>query len=573
MKHFYALALLLFAAHPDLFAQTGCPGCLIDLPANLPADTVYLPPLPDGQQNEPFDEDISFRMPKTTTPVAVIDSTTPPGLTISSIKILAVEGLPAGLSWQASQTVFQVATETDGCIKVCGTPLQSGFFELTIRLEATVFFITQETEFTNNLPSNGQPGWTYSWDFGDGTTFEGENPLPHVYDTAGTYIVHYQAIIDTIGYVLVNVLLDELECVDQLGLGTPDVYVQVLDSTGTIIFDSSPAVNNINLPATFPINLILGQGNYTLKVIDDDGGLKGGDDICGLLTFNYLSNGPVTAGGFVGALGIVHPVKTILSTDTVIVYSAPAPPIVVAEKGTVTCSNQTPLPLVASYNTGIQWWLDSMPVFGATSTPLLAEESGTYTLQYTSPEGCTAVSAPVSLSVLPIPALPLFTNVKNVLWVVDSLSIPMSGYSLQWYADSVALDGETGYYLCTLDAGYYQLVITDLATGCQNDYAQNTLFNPNFDCTVGAYSLIESTDRWHIMPNPFNEELILTWDGPTNAPTYVRIFDAAGKLVISQPASTDTSIWRWNTAHWASGIYMVQVFTTSGSFGWKVMHP
>jgi PKD domain/Secretion system C-terminal sorting domain len=605
MKHLYSIATaLLLVAGSHLSAQTGCPGCIISLPAGLATDTVYLPPLPDGQQNEPFDEDISFRLPKTTTPVAAIDSTTPPGLTITSIEILDIEGLPAGLSWQANQTLFQVATQTDGCIKVCGTPLQSGFFELTIRLEATIFFFSQETsftrtlyiapagsstdgfsmsgnigcgsttvDFTNNLPSNGQAGWTYTWDFGDGSTYSGENPPPHVYDTAGTYIVHYEAVIDTIGFVLVNVVLNELDCVDQLGLGTPDVYVQIIDTSGAIIYDSSPAINNINLPATFPVNLVLDQSNYTLNVIDEDGGLKGGDDICGLLNFNFLSNGQVAAGGFVGALSILNPKKTITSTDTVIVYPKPAPPVILAELDTIACSDSAPLPLAASYTENIQWWVDGMPIFGANTTPFLADESGSYTVQYTSAEGCTAVAAPINVVIKPLPALPLFTNVKNVLWIVDSLSIPMNNFSLQWYRDSMPITGETGYYLCTLEAGFYQVVITDLTTSCQNNFAQNTLFNPNFDCTVGTNAIIDPGSRWKLMPNPFSDHLTLQWNDSRDLPLAVRVFDATGRLVAEQAnIVTGQQNLNWHTADWSAGFYTIQVITQAGSFSWKMVH-
>ena len=72
-------------------AQTGCPGCLVNLPAGFPADTIYLPDLPDGVKGTPYDHDVSFRLPKTTTPVNAVDSTTPPGSPINKFEILSVE--------------------------------------------------------------------------------------------------------------------------------------------------------------------------------------------------------------------------------------------------------------------------------------------------------------------------------------------------------------------------------------------------------------------------------------------------------------------------------------------------
>ena len=40
-------------------AQFGCPGCAVNLPPNLPADTLYLQNLPDGKKGDYYNQDIS----------------------------------------------------------------------------------------------------------------------------------------------------------------------------------------------------------------------------------------------------------------------------------------------------------------------------------------------------------------------------------------------------------------------------------------------------------------------------------------------------------------------------------
>ena len=87
---------------------------------------------------------------------------------------------------------------------------------MTVRIKATVFFLTQEAtfplkiyiapkvsmtegfdmsnitgcgstvvSFTNNVPSGGVPGFTYEWDFGDGVKYTGENAPPYTYGGPG----------------------------------------------------------------------------------------------------------------------------------------------------------------------------------------------------------------------------------------------------------------------------------------------------------------------------------------------------------------------------------------------------
>jgi hypothetical protein len=97
MKKFLAILFFLsVGVFSNLSAQSGCPGCMIDLP-DLPEDTIYLSPAPDGQVGEYYEEDISFRMPKTTTPVAAVDPDVVPDVAIESITILSVTNVPPRL--------------------------------------------------------------------------------------------------------------------------------------------------------------------------------------------------------------------------------------------------------------------------------------------------------------------------------------------------------------------------------------------------------------------------------------------------------------------------------------------
>lgn len=145
-RHSFLTTAILFIYHFSI-AQSGCPDCLVSLPP-LPSDTIFLSDAPDGEALMPYDNDISFRLPKSTTPVHEIDPSTPAGLNISKITIIALLNVPPGLSWEPNKFEFDPGDETDGCVKFCGTPLIPGYYEVEVFVTAKVVTINQSTSFT-----------------------------------------------------------------------------------------------------------------------------------------------------------------------------------------------------------------------------------------------------------------------------------------------------------------------------------------------------------------------------------------------------------------------------------------
>ena len=306
LKH-YLFFFLLVILSLGLRAQSGCPGCVVELPAGLPADTIFLGSAADGQVGVYYDSNLSFRMPKTTTPVNANDPDTPPGLGINRITVTSVSNLPPGLSWEANQTVFNVSEETDGCVKFCGTPIIPGFYNVEVVVIAEVLFLSQvssfsfpililpgtsvtegftlannsgcgsvEASFTNNVPSAGNEGYSYLWDFGNGNMSLSENPGAQLYDEAGIYEVNYQAVIDTFGYLLTEVVVESVTCNDLFN-NAPDLRIEIWNPEGERILETLH-VDNAQTPLAFTVNLFIGEGNYLLRVMDEDSGVQGGDD-------------------------------------------------------------------------------------------------------------------------------------------------------------------------------------------------------------------------------------------------------------------------------------------------------
>ncbi len=201
------------------FAQTGCPGCNIDNTCTANQDVAICPPaLPDACFGDPFDEDLTFYIPRN----LIYQGQ---NVTLGSVQLVSIVGLPNGLSWQIDNPSgsYSLAgvTQTRGCIKICGTPAAFGNFFITVTVNANVtnpITTTQTQSFSLPLVvkncGGGNPFFSYNtsegcdtltvqyeglyeaqspkvtvfnWDFGNGQTGTGKKPAPVFYSQPGQY--------------------------------------------------------------------------------------------------------------------------------------------------------------------------------------------------------------------------------------------------------------------------------------------------------------------------------------------------------------------------------------------------
>ncbi len=528
---------LLVLAAPS-FGQTGCPGCVLTLPDALPPDTIYISPAPEGEAGQYYEADLSFRLPMTTTPVAATDTTVLPGIDIDQITIQAVVNLPPGLSWQASQTTFEVADgQTDGCARLCGTPLQPGLYHVSVVVVAQVSFVAQSSSFsfplyiapatsqtegfsmtpasscgpttvhfTNNIPSNGQAGFSYFWDFGNGTTSTEETPPPQSYLSPGHYPVQYEAVIDTSGFTLTAVILEQVGCADAaippFFNGAPDLFLRLYGPGNALVFESD-VIDNAGLPAAFSLEVPLEPGVYRLEARDDD---LFGSEACGEVLFTRDSNGLLVNDPLHATLHVAHPVTHIYSTDTLIVYPLPQKPQLVLQAPGWLCPGDT-LALASQYGTAIQWYRDTSLLPTATDSVLLLTQAGAYFQRYTSPDGCQVYSDTVWVEAMPAPPLPLFYNEHNLLQLQNPEAF--SSYQLQWFQDGQAVGDPNEPALCVTEFGTYALVVTDPLTGCRSSFAQTVVHDPQYDCLTPLYERRLSAKDFRLWPNPASHALWL----------------------------------------------------------------
>ncbi|MCH2044111.1 MAG: T9SS type A sorting domain-containing protein [Saprospiraceae bacterium] len=359
----FAIFAFMMSLQPLATAQ--CPtACTTVLPADVQAvvDTIHLDTFPNGQKGVPYDENLSFRLPHTTGPLVAFGA--PPNIDINRFTISDVVGLPVGMSYQLDKALPATYDATapatrDGCVRICGTPVQAGVFNVIIKASVNVailgdvdqdiplvFIVEPDSSaaffssstfacdsatisFTNNIASNGDPNVTYSWDFGDGTTSTLENPPAVFYGDTGTYVVQYTAIVDTFPYFLETVVATatEADCNDDfIGIaGAPDMYISLEDGTGTEVLTNGSGLNILNDVGvgTYAPDTVWGglfeldpTQTYTLYIRDYDA--TSTDEDCGIFNFSgNASSGSFSNGAASAQIDISHYVDTVTYTETI----------------------------------------------------------------------------------------------------------------------------------------------------------------------------------------------------------------------------------------------------------------
>ncbi len=598
MKKLYISTLIIFLLSNIGYSQVGCPGCEVLLPTSLTADTVFITDAPSGQVGVYYDGDISFRMPMTTDPVHDLDPTIPEGFDISSITITSVANLPPGLSWEASQTEFDPVEETDGCVKFCGTPLQSGLFEVEVVVEAQVFIFTETASFSlpiliepgvtstegfsivnnsgcgtvsasfiNNVPSEDVDGFSYFWDFGNGSTSIDENPPSQEYTEPGNYEVNYQAVVDTSAYYLTQVTITATDCSDFLG-NRPDLKIILFGPDGSDFY-TADIVDNAVLPVTYDVFFPIGPGNYAVQVVDDDGGIDGADDDCGTVNFTNLTSGPLSDGSLTLELEIFHPIDTIQSTDTIYVYAIPETPVITTDGPTTLCAGEQ-ITLSTSYEERVQWFRDSLPIVDGDQAQLVVSESGSYWVEYTSEVGCTATSEQVEIIFSVLPEIPIFFSENNLLTLEDPNNLP-EDVTLQWFLNGNAIEGANDLAFCAEMDGNYTLEVTDNETGCANSFSLEVIYDPDFvNCTSSTADI--GIEKMLIYPNPVQHQLQVAFSTNEQMMVSVVLYDVHGKhLAQYKQRHYGTMSYSFSMVQYPAGLYLVQINTMHGSETFRVI--
>jgi len=598
MKRLFTLACILAFIYVNQTTAQVCGMCAIDYGYVIPG--VYPDTLPPATAGEYYEFDITFVMQEDTT-VEVVGT-----LEFLNYHIMAPVGVPYGMNVSTNLGDFPVDYDPDislyGCAKICGTPLVAGWYEVTVPLIATLEYpggdqaaeysmfievlpaipvgggiIPSATfgceplsvDFETSIHSFGADGFTYSWDFGNGSTSDSEFPPTQTYTAidgmATNYIVTHTITIDTIGYALDYVTALASGCDDCTIFGCtglieaekPDLYI-IIDALG---INTEPGFEDTYPPVTFSLGVELDPAaDYTMQMKDDDGGLAGSDDNCGSFDFEGDDVGVFTlsAGSHDVEVSISHPVISYTFYDTITVYPVVAVPDIAVAGETIFCEGDSVI-LSSSEMPDLtyQWFKDGDEIPGASTATFIVYETGVYSLTATGVGGCNASSSETAVEVYEVPSPP-------ALIVIDNLLTTSSTWDVQWYYNGDPIPGatETTYYPAV--EGTYQVAAINgpcIAWSVEIDF----VFQPITDLTANGL--------FKVYPNPNNGVFMYELTLPTAQDVTVKIVNVLGETISSAlyQQVTGTFIHTEYMAGQPPGIYFLQMESTKMNAVYKVM--
>ncbi|MEI6765366.1 MAG: T9SS type A sorting domain-containing protein [Bacteroidota bacterium] len=601
---FFISVALLTSVLSGNFAFAQCPGCQVNMTCTVsPAQPKICPDvMPSGTAMQPYSEDISFYLP------ANFDD---PGsgynVDLDQLDVLSVVGLPYGLSFQTSASPSNIYYPTSnppasehGCAKICGTPIAAGQYTITVFVLAHVtvtslgisqtsnssfsipltilpgtsanagFTISNpsgcapmNTNFTTNYISNSNPGFHYTWTFGNGNQSTLETPPTQYYPSAGNYIVHLNTVVDTIGYFLSGITVNAATGCDDAPWSAPDYYF-VLRENGTLVYTSA-YVDNTDPPvsfsfAPFPMN----NTTYSINIWDYDTGLQGGDDDCGTISFNGWDTGTHTlqSGNLIVTYTIDHPVITLDDYDTIKVYATPIVSQIAYQPADTVCNGSS---VLLSVNTSgadfYQWYKDTTAILNAVDSFYFATTTGKYYVEASNIHGCRTNSNIKKVTVLPNPPKPTF-------WIIgNTLNTNVTGYNLQWYYEDSLIAGATGMTYDFTQSGNYFLVSSNFF-GCGTS---SDTINVTYDNSGMPEN--QSVTSFKVYPNPSSGRFTVAFDAVMPGNIKVMVTDLLGREIfvedmgfMSGPVNKEIDL-----SSFSKSIYLVKLTTENGDLMSKII--
>jgi len=537
--------------------------------------------LPDGYVGQFYDEDMTFFLPLDTVDGGV-------AVTFEDFHITSIS-LPLGLTWECDNSAnschYDPAVTQYGCVKISGSALIPGFYDVEVNLVAThslsalvgteniSFILPLEilpdtstssnagfamtnpsgcTPITVSFTNNNTGMLSCFWDFGNGNTSNSSQPVDQIYTQPGQYVVQYSAVQTNASYFLESIEVVSGNCSDGGLTGDPDFFYTV--STPAGVLEEVTISNYITQPFPLTINSfnpleVIGQ-SVTINLWDDDSGLWTNIEDCGSFTFTPMQQGGTFSSNG-GGLSINYtvmevPANTLTSTDTIYVYDYPLVPNVVYD----TLNN---LIYTSADSIAMQWYYYNSPIPGATDTFIEPTSSGMYSLVVVNEYGCTAISLDVLVVICDTTYQPILDDNGSTAWMLDSALYS----NLQWYGSNGIINGANQSFFPATVSGLYYIVATD-----------------EFGCTYSSESILLSTSMnsesipfsgiVKVGPNPVSNGSTLTIyiENTEFSDVTIVLMDLYGREVIRRVVTPSFFPYRFTSqeiSELSNGLYFLDI--------------
>jgi hypothetical protein len=572
-------------------AYAQCPGCIIDQTCtiNPPEPTLCPAILPDGLQNTPYDENVTFYMPAQFVASGF-------NVTLNQITVTSITGMPQGLNWQTSASPSNIfypssnpPTTERGCVKICGTPTAFGQFNIIVSVVAEVstpignvsqnetfslpILITSppgsnnsfaynpsfgcaplDVDFEATILPNGLELVTYDWNFANGNTSTLLLPPAQNYAVADTYYVSLNT--KKYAYRLSNVSVSitgtnwcgdiEEPNLPIIGCtGSPDIYFEFTNNGAT---QTEATIDDQDSPNFTGLGYILSDPLFSLQFYDED--FISGNDNLG--NFLYTVTTPGTYSLSTSELTGSFTIDTVFSQqfleiDTVIVLPTPVLPIISASGPTNFCQGDSVILSVPANNNTFQWYLnDTTIMIGVNDPDLTINTSGSYSVLVINQFGCNHLSEDTLVTVYPIPPSPnLFVNGGYI-------NSSATG-NMQWYFNGNIIVGATQANLLYADTGLYTLAVTT-ADGCINSSSLNV-------STPSGVSQLSNNQGFTLYPNPVKNTLYISHNSPINTSVSIAITDLNSSVVYHEnQVHINQTALSIDINQLSNGIYFVSIY-------------
>lgn len=568
---------------------------------------IYPRILPDATGCEPYSLDVTFFLPRDTTVTFFGQTVTLP---FNYFRIDSVAGLPDGMTWACNNQpdcLYDVAPgnpspDTLGCIHLSGTPTVAAAYVIVVYITAHLD-LTGESQGTylaplrvrpcvftgdcysytlespcepsilktdNLIPSQGNPGYSYRWTFsgpaGPFYTTSDEQPLDLPLPAAGSYIIDYQARIDTADWILEDARIEAIGCADVFD--GADLYWRLKDANDSTWFSTQPTPAT-NAGATLPLltNLPdqnLPDGLYRFEVFDKEN--IGNDEPCGPSgnsavyfvvppPFDTLTvtNGPLTV-----TLFFNHPISQIQCRDTFTVEALPAEPLLTALEDTFTLCEGDSLHLVVTGADSVQWFKNGKLLPAASGNAYVTGEAGFYHVESISTTSfCRQRSAEIEITVLRVDPPAILLDAGQVFRIVQ----PKIGVTYRWYEVQTGLAG-TGVTFTPPSAGNYFARAFDPAVNCESGPSATVGMVPtSIPGDPGILSV-------RVDPNPMEQDIRIRWETDYSGPVTASLSDLTGRVVWKNGTRQVSGLNEWDISlpELPGGPYFLTFETARGVF-------